>query len=115
MIINISDNFGFPVLFKTGDTLTYTPLKLIKDQLKANASSVSSELGGRNGHLGLVLTPREYALCSVVPYVRHLNPSPLVIPAGMPAHAATRMRKDHKEQKRLFREMINLEQLLIIN
>ena len=40
---------------------TYIKLREIKDQIKANASSVLSELGGgAHGHLGLVLTNGEY-------------------------------------------------------
>ena len=56
-------------------------LKLLKEQLKANAAKIISDLGGgQHGHLGLVLTPLEYANASVVPYVRPPHPGPLVIP-----------------------------------
>ena len=41
---------------------TYKTLKKLKLELRANASSVDSNLGGGNhGYLGLVLTNAEYA------------------------------------------------------
>jgi hypothetical protein len=48
----------------------FEALLRMKKQLKANAQSVSSDLGnGTTGHLGQVLTAAEYALVSNVPYV----------------------------------------------
>ena len=68
--------------------------------------------GGTSGHLGLVLSPLEMASVTTVPYVRYLQLAPLVIPSGITLDAATRLREDHKEAKRLFKEMIDLEKLL---
>ena len=61
--------FEFPEL----DTISGKPnadsLIKLKKQLKANASSASSNLGdGLHGHLGLVLNPTDYALVSPVPF-----------------------------------------------
>ena len=71
----IDNNFEFSTLTKIQGIPTYATLKQIKNEIKANASSVQSEQGGRlNGHLGLVLTPAEYALVSATPYVRPANP-----------------------------------------
>jgi len=40
----------------------YPLLKKVKDEMMASASSVTCNLGGRaNGHLGLLLSPLEYA------------------------------------------------------
>ena len=56
----------------------YSKLKVLKDLLKANAFRVSSNLGGgAHGHLGLVLTPVEYATVSATPYVCPPHPGPL--------------------------------------
>ena len=72
-------------------------LSRMKDGLKTNASRVKNELGvGAHGYLGLILTPLEYASISAIPYVRHLHPGALNIPAGTPQHAATMMRELHK-------------------
>lgn len=111
---NISEQFVYPVLTKIQGKLSYESLKVIKAELKANASAIPSELGGgMNGHLGLIVTPTEYINVSVVPYVRYLNPPVLVIPAGTTGVAATRMHEEHKEAKRVFREMVELEKLLL--
>ena len=64
--------------------------------------------GGAHGHLGLVLTPGEYALVSPVPYVRHVHPGPLTIPPAATQRAAAVLHDAHKEQRRLFHEMIDL-------
>lgn len=83
--------------------LTYTALKTIKDEIEANAASIYAELGGSAyGHLGLVLTAAEYALVSVIPYVRHLHPPPLAIPINSTQHAATRLQHDHNKSKKNF-------------
>ena len=106
----MEDNFEHPVLTKVHGSLTYPALKTIKDELKANAASIHSELGGgTNGHLGLVLSAAEYALVSAVPYVRYVHPvSPIILP-GTTNHEATRLRKDYRDQKKMFKEMIKLE------
>ena len=73
--------FEFPQLDKVHGEPSYTALKRLKKQLKANAITVVSDLGGGHyGHLGLVLTPAEYQLISNVPYERPVHPGPLVIP-----------------------------------
>ena len=56
----------------------YASLKRLKKELKANAQSVVSDLGGGGlGHLGLVLTDAEYANVSDVPYVAPPHPGRL--------------------------------------
>ena len=67
----------------------YVQLKNLQDLLKANASQVTSELGGgAHGHLGLILTPAEYTLIAALPYICPGHPGPLVIPLGTTLHAA---------------------------
>jgi hypothetical protein len=52
-------------------------------QLKANARTVYSNLGGaQHGHLFLVLSPTAYALISNTAFVRPTHPRLLLIPAG---------------------------------
>ena len=62
----INTCFAHPVLTKITSKPTYSSLKILKDELKANAASVPSDLGGgKHGHLGLVLKDDEYKLVSV--------------------------------------------------
>ena len=53
----VSAYFEFPILDRIHNEPTYQTLKTLKKQLKANAITVVSDLGGGQfGHLGLVLT-----------------------------------------------------------
>ena len=53
--------FKQPVLTAIRGEPTYETLHHIKNELKANASSVPTTLGGGNhGYLGMILTPAEY-------------------------------------------------------
>lgn len=62
-IPNFETKVEYPVLTKAAGLLDYMSLKIIKDKLKANASSIDSILGrGMHEHLGLVMNPMEYAL-----------------------------------------------------
>ena len=73
----INTVFEFPVLTRITDTPTFEALKTIKDELRANATSVQSDNGGgAHGHLGLVLTPAEYATVSLIAYVCPQHPGP---------------------------------------
>ena len=71
----VNTYFEFPSLTRIHGKPTYASLKIIKDELFANATAVTSDLGGgAHGHLGLVLTPAEYVAVSAVPYVRPAHP-----------------------------------------
>ena len=68
-------NFDYQVLTKIVGTPTYEDIKKIKDELKANAASVPSDLGGgAHGHLGLVLDATEYVAVTTTPYFRLTHP-----------------------------------------
>ena len=61
--------FEFPVLTKIHGEPTYENLHALKNQLKSNAQSLVSNLGGGvHGHLDIILTSTEYALVSDVEY-----------------------------------------------
>ena len=83
----INTSFEFKVLTPIAGRPTYHSLKTLHNQLKANARSVRSDLGGaRHGHLGLVLSPAKYALLSNTPFVTPNHPGTLVIPANATQH-----------------------------
>jgi hypothetical protein len=105
--------FEYKKLSKIHTEPTYDSLKKIKDELKANATAVSSDLGGGfHGHLGLVLQPEEYLRVSNTPYVRPEHPGELDVPLGTPQHESHRLRAEHKEAIRLFRETTDVEKAL---
>ena len=106
--------FSHPILSKIHGEPTFSSLKILKQELKANASRVTSDLGGgTHGHLGLVLTPAEDQLVSVDVYTRPLHPGVLTIAADSTNHQANRLTLHHAEGIRIFRETIELEKVLI--
>ena len=110
----VATYFEFPELDKIHGEPTYAKLCKIKDQIKANALSVSSELGrGAHGHLGLVLTNSEYASITATRYIPPAHPGPLDIPALTVYHVETRIREDHKALIRVFCEVTDLHKAVI--
>ena len=106
--------FLHQALTKCSGKPNYKKLKIIYDELKANARSVPSDLGGgAQGLLGLVMTAARYILIpGTVAFVRPPNPGPLVIPAGTTQHETARLRYEHGENIRKYREVVQCETLL---
>ena len=100
---NFNDRFEYPTLTRVTGSLNFKKLNQLKNELKANASSIQSDLGGGlNGHLGLITTAIEYTSIDNTPYTRYNNPPPLNIPRATAQHEANRWREEHKEQQMLF-------------
>ena len=92
---------------------TFSALKLLTREVKANAMAVHSTIGGgAHGHLGLVLSAAQYANISPTQFARPAFPAALVIPAGTTAVAANALERDYKEHLRLFREVLGVENAL---
>ena len=92
---------------------TFESIRKLHREVNINAQCVHSDLGGgAHGHLGLVLSPQEYALHSNAAYRRPTHPGPLVIPAGTTQHMAGTMREQHRERLRVFREVQGVDQAL---
>ena len=103
--------------YKTPTPIQGTPtnrtLKHLKTELRANASSVESELGGGDhGYLGLVLTDVEYATVPPTPFAAPAFPGPLVIDPNATQVEALNRREEHNEQKRAYYECKNVEKAL---
>ena len=106
--------FEYPVPTKIHGEPQFESLQTLKDQLKTNSQTVVSDLGGgAHGHLGLVLPADEYALVSPVPYAFPVHPGALHIPAGTAQHEAIRLRDEHKERIRVYREALGVQQALL--
>lgn len=105
--------FKYATLPKIHGEPDYDQLKIVKDKLKGNTTKIPSDLGGGTfRHLGLVLSPAEYANVSAVPYIRPLHPGVLVIPVASSDQTETRLRNEHKRQLALLHETINVENAL---
>ena len=107
--------FEYPDLTRIiGEPTTATLLTLIKE-VRANASSVHSDLGGgEDGHLGLVCKPEVYATLApeAGPYVRPENPGRLQLPEGLTQYQIAQQRDEHLEATRVFREVIGVDRAL---
>jgi len=105
--------FEYPDLSPIHGEPIYESLRTLVNQLKANARSVHTTLGGgQHGHLGLVLSPQQYSLLSPHPYLRPQRPPPLVIPAYQLPHVVQTEQARHTEAVRLFNECNNVERAL---
>ena len=92
---------------------SHKTLKRLKQELRANASSVESDLGsGDHGFLGLVLDDTEYAKVSLTAFDAPEYPNPLAIPTNTTQVEALSLREQHKEAKRAYYECKNVEKAL---
>ena len=95
---------------------TYKSLKRLKTELRANASSVDTDLGGGDhGYLGLVLSDVEYMRINPTPaaFVAPNFPGALVIGPTFTAIQAVQARESHAEDMALYRECKNVEKALL--
>ena len=113
--INYRDTFfEFPDLTKIHGEPDSESLYKIRNELRANAKSVYSNLSdGAHGHLALVMTATQYGLVSNMVFVRPIHPGTLLIPAATTAAQSQVLREHHKEQLCLFREVEGVEKALI--
>ena len=90
-------------------------LRTLINELKANAQTVHSNLGGgANGHLGIVLMPHKYAVVAPgTPYNRPGFPGALVIPPNTTNVQAEMLRAAHSEELREFHECEAVHNALI--
>jgi tetrahydrodipicolinate N-succinyltransferase len=106
--------FEFPELTKLHGEPTSENLFTLRNELKANAQTVYSNLSdGVHGHIALVISDAQYALLTPVPFVRPVFPGQLIIPPGTTGPMATVMREEHQEAIRIFREVQGVEKALI--
>jgi hypothetical protein len=93
---------------------TYETLHQMQLELKTNALSVHSNLGGAaHGHLGLLMTDAQYALVSDTPYERPEHPGVLHIPHNATRVASDALKRTYDELLRVFHEVRGVEQALI--
>ena len=92
---------------------TNKTLKRLKQELRANASSVESDLGGGDHeYLGLVLTDVECATVSATAFTAPTYPATLTIPTGTSQVDALNLREQHKEARRAYYECKNVKKAL---
>ena len=81
--------------------------------IKANASSVVSNLGGGDhGHLGLNLSSSTYNNITGITNIKPKNPGELIIDDNTPLRKALILREHHNEKLHLFRKMVAIKAAL---
>ena len=94
---------------------TYETLKRLKNELRANASSADSDMGGGDdGYLGLVLTEEEYAkVAPERPFVAPEYPGKLTIPPRTDVIDTMNLWEAHGRDLTLYREYREVEYALL--
>ena len=93
---------------------TFETLHKLRNEIKANAKSVYSNLGGgAHGHLGLVLTKAQYTLILTTSFVYLTHPVQLIIPDGTTTLANSNIWISHTEKVCLSRKVTGVEQDLL--
>ena len=112
--INYKNNlFEHPELTRIVGELTTATLITLQAEIRDNAQSVQSDLGGgANGHLGLVCSAEAYR--ALVPdvqlYVRPENPGRLkVAQDDLTQFQIAQARAEHAEETRVFRKVLGLK------
>ena len=109
----INKYFQFPELTQIHNEPTYESLQVIKDQLKTNAATVISSLGGgAHGHLGAVLTREEYARLSAVQYMEPAFPV-LDLPNPVTGPVISQLNRQFSEDLRVYREVADIKKALV--
>ena len=107
--------FPYPTPTKIEGEPTYKSLHTLQKELRANASSIDSDLGGGDhGYLGLVLNDPNYAaIPGTLPFVAPNYPPVLAIPETANHVEALQLREDNLEARRKYLECKNVEKSLL--
>jgi hypothetical protein len=102
---------GFPhsSLSKVTGEPAFEDLKVIRRLLNTNDMSVSSYVGGgRHGHLGIIMTHKEYFAIAADVFLVPNNPgAPPEVVAGMTATVIAEMTRLHREATQVYRTYHN--------
>ena len=108
--------FKYPVPIPIIGEPNNKSIKRLKQELRANSSSVDTDLGGGDhGYLGLYLSDVEYAriIPTPTPFIAPTWPGTLALDPASTAVQAVHAREHHQDQIRLYRECKNMEKFLL--
>jgi len=107
--------FEYPELTRIHGLPTTTSLIELRDEIRANAQSVITMLGGGKwGHMGLVCSPTIYATMDAsTPYIHPVNPGPFQVQGiNLGPAEVTEQKAAWDEKTRLYREVNGVERNL---
>ena len=107
-------HFDYPELSRIVGEPTLASLITPRNQVKANAQTVDTTLGGgAHGHLGLISTPQVYAtITGTSPYIRPALPTLDILPTDTQYQIAQK-RHQYGEDMRQYREVQGIERAII--
>ena len=110
---DITNAFPTPITTITGEP-NYESLKTLKEQLKANAASIPTTLGGGNhGYLGLILSPAAYTTITATQFVEPVYPGQHPnVPAGTSTANTSTIVRRHTEDLHQWCEFKNVNTAL---
>jgi hypothetical protein len=110
-----STYFPYPIPTPIQGEPTYKSIKRLKNEIRANASSVDTDLGGGDhGYLALILNEVEYAtVAPQTPFLAPDFPGELLIPRGTDPVDALNIREKHKRDMGIYRECREVERALL--
>jgi hypothetical protein len=111
---SLIEGFPNPTIQPIVGEPTYKTITAVARQLKANAASMQTELGGGAlGHLAIMMYPAVYATLSAVPFIDPGNPGTApVIPAGATAAQLQMTIRHHETMLYAWRLFTNVEKAL---
>ena len=93
---------------------THKDIKRLTTELRANASSIDSDLGGGDhGYLGLVLTAADYLSVVGTAFTAPNFPPRLTLPATATTVELAIAKEDRQDQIRVYRECNEVEKALL--
>ena len=103
--------FQRPVPTRINGKSSFKSLRILYNEIKTNAGTVTENLGGDSlGYLGLLLSAAEYnRVAPGTPFMRPMIPGVLNILTAVTQHTATRIREDHAEELCIYRECLDVE------
>ena len=105
--------FPNPIVSQIHGKPTFPSIYKLHQEIKANAASVPSTLGGgQHGHLGIVLSPMKYQLISLTPFNKPVDPGPPTLTANMTWNQMQAVRLANKEARDEFDKVISVEAAL---
>ena len=109
-----SEFFQFETLTPIQGEPDFASILKLKNEVKANAQSLPSTLGGGNhGYLGLVTTPVEYALVSNTPFTKEPYPGPLTFPTGTTTIQSKMLEDAYKKRVALYNACVGVEKAIL--
>lgn len=113
-VADLIDGFPYPELTKIWGKPSRDKIIILEKELKANSSSVETQLGvGNNGHLGLMMTKEAYATRSATPFAIPPHPGLVpLFPVGTNQINARILTTQHKNLIYLYKLCCNVQNAL---